>query len=320
MREASNKVRAPVLIKVLGAGAGGGFPQWNCNGPLSRAAWDRSPAVAARTQASLAVSVDGERWALLNASPDIRQQIIATPALQPRRDGSLRNSPIRAAVLTGADVDQVAGLLTLRERQAFTIYASRRVLDTLAADSIFNVLAPDCVDRLELPLGEAQWLTDHGQDLGLYVRPFTAPGKIALYLEDKAAGAGLGTRDGDTIGLEVGDRSGKRFYYLPTCASLSADLETRLEGAPLIFVDGTLFYDDELIRQGLLDKTGQRMGHISMGGPQGSLAVFASLKVARRVYIHINNSNPVLDRRSPEHRQVVEAGWEIAFDGMEIEL
>ena len=313
-------MRPPLLIKVLGAGAGGGFPQWNCNGPLSRFAWDGNPSVAARTQASVAVSVDGKRWALMNASPDIRHQIIATPALQPRHDGALRNSPIRAVVLTGADVDQVAGLLTLRERQAFTIYASRRVLDTLAANSIFNVLAPDCVDRLHLPFGEQQWLTDHGQDLGLYVRPFAAPGKIALYLEDESAGAGLGTRDGDTIGLEVGDRAGNRFYYLPTCAALSADLATRLEGAPLIFVDGTLFYDDELIRQGLLDKTGQRMGHISMGGPQGSLAAFASLNVARRVYIHINNSNPVLDRRSCEHRQVMAAGWEIAFDGMEIEL
>ncbi len=309
-----------MLIKVLGAGAGGGFPQWNCNGPLSRAAWDGNPDVTALTQASVAVSADGERWALLNASPDIRQQIIATPALQPRTDGSLRNSPIRAVVLTGADVDQVAGLLTLRERQPFTIFASRRVLDTLAANSIFNVLAPDCVARLDLPLGEQRWLTDHGQDLGLYVRPFCVPGKIALYLEDKSAGAGFGTRDGDTIGLEVGNRAGMRFYYLPTCAVLSPELAACLEGAPLIFVDGTLFDDDELIRQGLLDKTGQRMGHISMNGPQGSLAAFASLKVSRRVYIHVNNSNPVLDRRSPQRRQVLDAGWEIACDGMEIEL
>lgn len=271
-------------------------------------------------QASLAVSSDGERWVLLNASPDIRQQIIATPVLQPRSNGRLRNSPIRAVVLSGADVDQIAGLLTLRERQPFTIFAHPRVLDTLAANSIFNVLDSACVDRLELATEEPCWLIDHGDDLGLYVRPFVAPGKIALYLEDAAAGASLGTRDGDTLGLEVGDREGNRFFYLPTCAAVPPDLAKRLSGENLVFIDGTLYRDDELIRAGLLDKTGQRMGHMSMSGAEGSLAAFAQLGIRRRVYIHINNSNPVLDCSSPEHREVVEAGWEIAFDGMEIEL
>ena len=309
-----------VRIKVLGAAAGGGFPQWNCNGPLSRAAWDVRADVEARTQASLAVSADGLRWVLLNASPDIRQQILVTPALQPAREGRLRNSPIRAVVLSGADVDQVAGLLTLRERQPFSIFAHRRVLDTLRANSIFNVLDPSCVDRLELAIDQQQWLSDHGEDLGIYVRPFAAPGKIALYLEDAAAGADLGTREGDTLGLEVGDRAGNRFFYLPTCASVPPDLAKRLTGQQLVLLDGTLYRDDELIRAGLLDKTGQRMGHMSMSGEAGSLQAFASLGVARRVYIHINNSNPVLDRSSPEHHSVIEAGWEIAYDGMEIAL
>jgi pyrroloquinoline quinone biosynthesis protein B len=305
---------------VLGAGAGGGFPQWNCNGPLSRAAWHGAPDVRHRTQASLAVSADGEQWVLLNASPDLRQQIIATPALQPRADGPLRNSPIRAVVLTGADVDQVTGLLTLRERQAFTVYGSARVLATLGANSIFNVLDPSCVDRIELPLGRSCSLTDHGADLGLTVTPFAVPGKIALYLEDASAGASLGTAEGDTFGLEIVDRHGHRVIYAPSCAGPSDELVRRMRGASAVFLDGTLYRDDELITQGLLAKTGKRMGHISMSGNDGSLAQFSSIPCGRRIYIHINNSNPVLREGSPENEQVRSAGWEIAYDGMEIDL
>ena len=309
-----------MLISILGSAAGGGFPQWNCNGRLSRAAWDGEPDVRPATQASVAVSSDGRRWALLNASPDLRQQILSTSALQPRRDGAVRNSPIRAVVLTGADVDQVGGLLTLRERQPFTVYGSRRVLEVLASNSIFNVLDPAYVDRRPLELGQSLSLADHGDDLGLRVEPFAVPGKVALYLEDTSAGAGLGTREGDTIGLEVSDRRGSRMLFIPSCAAMDAALRRRLDAAPLVLFDGTLFEDDELIRQGLLDKTGRRMGHMSMSGPEGSLAAFASLDPGRRIYIHLNTSNPVLRAGSPERAQVHEAGWEIAFDGMEIEL
>lgn len=307
-------------IVVLGAAAGGGFPQWNCNGPLSRAAWNAQTGVRPRTQASVAVSADGESWVLLNASPDLRQQIIATPAVQPRAAGALRNSPIRAVVLSGADVDQVTGLLTMRERQPFTIYASARVLATLAANSIFNVLDPTCVDRRELPFGRPCPLCDHSDVLGLTVTPFPVPGKIALYLEDASAGASLGTAEGDTIGLEIVDGRGNRMIYAPSCAGPSEELVRRMTGASVVFLDGTLFRDDELITQGLLQKTGRRMGHISMSGADGSLAQFSSIPCGRRIYIHINNSNPVLRDGSPEQQQVHAAGWEIAWDGMEIEL
>lgn len=307
-------------IVVLGAAAGGGFPQWNCNGPLSRAAWNAQAGVRPRTQASVAVSADGESWVLLNASPDLRQQIIATPALQPRSSGALRNSPIHAVVLTGADVDQVTGLLTMRERQPFTVYASARVLGTLAANCIFNVLDPACVDRREMSLGRAFPLLDHGVPLGLTVTPFPVPGKIALYLENASAGASLGTVEGDTIGLEIVDTRGNRVIYAPSCAGPSDELVGRVTGASVVLLDGTLFHDDELITQGLLSKTGRRMGHISMSGADGSLAHFSSIPCGRRIYTHINNSNPVLREGSPEHEQVRAAGWEIAFDGMEIEL
>ena len=309
-----------MLIRVLGSAAGGGFPQWNCNGRMSRAAWSGAAGVSRRMQSSLAVSADGRRWVLINASPDIRQQILDAPFLHPRPDDGLRNSPIRAVVLTNADVDAVAGLLTLRERQPFTIFAAARVLDVLAANSIFNVLDPGYVDRRPLALREPLQLADHGHDLGLTIEAFPVPGKIALYLERPDAAGGLGTETGDTIGLHIRAADGASFFYVPACARLDDALARRLAGAALLFFDGTLYTDDELIRQDLLDKTGQRMGHMSMSGTDGSIAALSSLDVKRRVYIHINNSNPVLATQSDEHRAVRAAGWEVAYDGMEIEL
>jgi pyrroloquinoline quinone biosynthesis protein B len=310
-----------VIIKVLGSAAGGGFPQWNCNSSTSRAAWTADGRAMARSQSSLAISCDGAAWVLLNASPDIRQQIAATPALQPRPDGGPRNSPIRAVVLTNADVDHVAGLLSLRERQPLTLYAAPRVLEAIAANSIFNVLHPDHVTRLPLAFARPTAMQHRGADLGMVVEPFPVPGKIALYLEDAKAGEGLGTREGDTIGLKVTETASRRtFYYLPACAAVDAPLRQRLRGAALVFFDGTLFCDDELVRQGLSDKTGHRMGHISMAGADGSMAAFADLDVHRRIYVHINTSNPALIEGSPERNDVERAGWEIAYDGMEVRL
>lgn len=258
---------------------------------------------------------------MLNASPDLRQQIAKTPALQPQADGALRNSPIRAIVLTNADVDHVAGLLSLRERQPLTIYATARVLDVLAANSIFNVLDPAHVARVPLAIGQSSELGHAGVPLGLTIETFAVPGKIALYLEDASAGAGFGTRAGDAIGLKVSETaSGRAFYYLPACAAIDAGLRQRLNGADLVFFDGTLYCDDELVQQGLSDKTGRRMGHISMAGADGSLAAFAGLAVARRIFVHVNTSNPVLLDGSPERREIERAGWEIAFDGMEVRL
>ena len=309
-----------MLIKVLGSAAGGGFPQWNCNGPISRLGWDGDPSVRRRTQSSLAVSADGVRWVLLNASPDVREQIGATPALQPVRDAPRRNSPIRSVVLTNADVDHIAGLLSLREGHSFTIHATHRVLAILASNSIFDVLAPERVPRKTMHLLSPQPLMDQGQDLGLSVEAFAVPGKVALYLERGDKGARLAAASEDTIGLKISDRAGAEFFYVPACGEIDAALAERLSGAALVFFDGTLYEDDELIAQGLLDKTGRRMGHISMRGAGGSLENFALLGVGRKVYIHINNSNPVLSTATTAYRTVCEAGWEVGFDGMEIEL
>jgi len=303
-----------MIIKVLGSAAGGGFPQANCNCRNCADVRAGRPGLLSRTQSSLAVSCNGEEWLLLNASPDIRQQINATPELAPHPGSGLRASPIAAVALTNGDVDHVAGLLSLREGLTFTLYASNRVLNALAANSIFNVLGSRHVTRVALPLDRRIEVGG-----GLAIESYAVPGKIALYLED--ASDQFGTREGDSIGLEVSDRTtGAAFHYIPGCAAVDERLALRLRGARLVLFDGTLYTDEEMVVHGLSDKTGRRMGHISMSGPQGSMAAFAALGVERRIFVHINNSNPVLRDDSPERAAVERTGWEIAHDGMEIRL
>jgi pyrroloquinoline quinone biosynthesis protein B len=270
-----------------------------------------------RSQSSLAVSSDGDRWVLLNASPDLRQQIERTHALHPRH--GVRHSPIAGVVLTNGDVDHVAGLLSLREGQSFSVYETSRVLAVLEANPVFNVLRHDLVARLALVLNRPQELTAaDGADLGLVVEPFAVPGKVALYLEDPAA-ADFGTVAEDTIGLRVSEpASGHAFFYIPGCASLPADLADRLRGADLVFFDGTAWRDDEMAASGAGEKTSARMGHMCMSGEHGSLAAFADLNVRRKIYIHINNTNPVLLADSPERARVESLGWEVAYDGMDV--
>ena len=310
-----------MIIKVLGSAAGGGFPQWNCNCRNCVAVRSGTPGFKARTQSSLAVSRDGDSWVLLNASPDLRQQLNQTPELHADPKRGLRHSPVKAAVLTNGDVDHVIGLVNLREAQPFSIYGTNRVLDIIKSNNVFQVLAAPLVPRTELPLDKPVALEGAGGDLGLTVEAFAVPGKIALYLEDAAAGDDFGTREGDTIGLKVSDPATKKsFFYIPGCATIDEPLARRLEGASIVFFDGTLFTDDEMIEQGLLGKTGARMGHISMSGPSGSITAFSKLKVGRLIYVHINNSNPALDENSAARKTIEGAGWEVGYDGLEVRL
>lgn len=306
-------------IVVLGSGAGGGFPQWNSNAPGCRRARRGDPAAKPRTQASLAVSADGHAWFLLNAAPDIRAQIDATEALWPKE--GLRSSPIAGVVLTGGDVDAVAGLLTLRERHRFALYATEEVQTVLAANSIFRVLAPDCVARRRLPLGTKTALTKvDGGDSGLAVEAFTVPGKVPLWLEHEGEDPGI-AEGGHTVGLEVSQpASGTRMLFIPGCAALTSRLVERLRGVPLVFFDGTLWRDDEMLRAGVGTKTGRRMGHMSMSGDAGVITAFRDLGVARKVFVHINNTNPVLLEDSRERAEAEAEGWVVAHDGMELTL
>lgn len=311
-----------MIIKIIGSSAGGGFPQWNCNGPQSRAVRRGEAAFSRRTQSSIAVSANGTDWALFNASPDIGEQIAATPALQPGTDGPLRASPIKAVLVTNGDIDHIAGLLTLREKQAFSLYGARPVLETLAANPIFDALDAELVARRELSLGRAIELEGPDGALGLTIEPYAVPGKIPLYLEDVGRNpADFMSDEGDAIGLAITDReTSATAHYIPGCAAIDDQLRARLESAELVLFDGTLFTDTEMPDQGLGPKTGKRMGHISISGADGTLAALDGLDIKRRIFVHINNSNPILDERSSERKTVEDAGWAIGFDGMEISL
>jgi len=303
---------------ILGSAAGGGFPQWNCGCEVCRLAWAGDPRVKPRTQASLAVTggavvngaaaASGNPFVLINASPDLRQQIIATPALQPR---GLRMSPIAAVVLTGGEVDQTAGLLTLRERGRFGLYGTEGTLSTLAANSIFSVLGADVVPRHAIRPGSAFALPG-----GIEAELFLVPGKAPLYLEgDDPA---LEAETEANVGIEL-RASGARLVFIPGAAKLTPAIAARLCDADAVLFDGTLFSDDEMIAAGAGIKTGRRMGHMPVGGPDGTLAALAGL-ARRRILIHINNTNPILIEGSPQRRAVEAAGFEVAEDGMRIEL
>lgn len=306
-------------VVVLGAAAGGGVPQWNCGCEVCRAARGDHPELQS-TQASIAFSADGAHWFLVNASPDLRQQLINTAQLHPRK-GALRHSPIAGVILTNGEIDAVAGLLSMREGSPFAIYAHARVLAILKSNSIFNVLSEKNVARVPIEVDQAfEPKLPDGAPSGIEILPFTVAGKGAWYLEGKAhPGGDDGT--GDTLGLRIRDKiTNKHFYFLAACADVNDELKARLNGAPLVFFDGTVWRDDELIAAGLGSKTGQGMGHIAMSGDAGAIATLAGLDIARKIFLHINNSNPALLHDSEEREIAERAGWQIAADGTEITL
>jgi len=270
-----------------------------------------------RTQASVAVSADGESWFLLNASPDLRAQIEAQPCLHSRR--GLRASPIAGVVLTGGDVDAIAGLLVLMERHAFTISATRRVLDILTANPIFDALAADMVVRRVVATDRPVPLTlPDGRPSGLMLELFRVPGKVPLYLEAKHGVPPIIEDDG-TVGAMI-TAGLRRLVFIPSCARMTDSIARRLQGVDAVLFDGTLWTDDEMLRAGIGIKTGMRMGHMSVSGPNGTIEAFRAIDVRRKILLHINNSNPILLDDSPERASVREAGWEVAYDGMEVDL
>ena len=302
---------------IVGAAAGGGLPQWNCNAPNSASFWRGDAPLTAATQSSLAVSADGVDWALLNASPDLRAQIMARPQLQPRDPEiyGLRDTPIRTVLLTNGDIDHVVGLLTLREKQRFELITTFDIAKILKANPIFDALDPDLVLRRVIELERPFSLVP-----GINATMFAVPGKVPLYMEAGHGGDNVRTDQmgEQTVGVELTDGQ-STLFYVPGCARMVPQLEARLRGADAVLFDGTLWADDEMIRAGVGQKTGQRMGHMSMSGPDGTIAAFADLDVRRKVFVHINNTNPVW-HDGPERAEAEAAGWEIGYDGMEIEL
>ena len=302
---------------VLGAAAGGGLPQWNCACPVC-AAVRSGQAGAPQTQSSIVVSADGERWVLINASPDIRQQFAATPALHPR---AVRHSPLSAVLVTNADVDHVAGLLSLREAQPFALYATRRVHSVLDANAIFNVVNREHVPRRPVQLNESMPILDAaGEATGICIETFTVPGKVALWLEDPNAER-FGSVAEDTIGVAIrAEGSDARLFYLPGCADVPDSLKARFKPTDTVLFDGTTYTEHEMAEAGVGQKSASRMGHLVMSGPQGTIARLADVPLARRLFIHINNTNPVWLPDSEARREIARQGWDLAFDGMELTL
>ncbi|UIJ74028.1 pyrroloquinoline quinone biosynthesis protein PqqB [Aurantimonas sp. HBX-1] len=298
---------------VLGSAAGGGYPQWNCLCPVCRLYWSGDPRVSARTQSSIAASADGVHWLLLNASPDLREQILRSPPIAPSAgagDATRRHSPLGAVLVTNGDVDHVAGLLTLREKQSFPLYGTTGVLDVIAANPVFSVLDPACVERRPVVVGEAFEPVP-----GLEVEVFSVPGKVPLYLEKGEVDVG---EEGEmTVGVRL-SAHGRTAYYIPGCAAVTEGLRERVRGADALLFDGTVFEDDEMPRAGVGAKTGRRMGHVPIAGEGGSLNAFEGLGIGSRAYIHINNTNPILVDGSLERQAVEAAGWQVTRDGMEI--
>lgn len=304
-------------IKVLGAAAGGGFPQWNCGCRNCRDARAGAPDTIPLTQECVAISADGARWFLLNASPEIRSQIESYVPLHPRGP---RHSPIAAVVLTNGDLDHTLGLLSLRESHPLVVYATEHVRKGFTEGNVLyrtlmrfpgQVTWKTLILERELALEYAD-----GEPSGLSVEAIPAPGKLPVHLEELAAPG-----PGNNVGLLIRERAARScLAYFSATGGISRAVQQALDGADCVFFDGTFWSSDELIELGLGTKRAEDMAHLPVGGAGGSLERLSSLRAPRRIYIHINNTNPLLRSGSPERMRAEAGGWEIARDGMELTL
>jgi pyrroloquinoline quinone biosynthesis protein B len=294
-----------VLVRVLGSAAGGGSPQWNCGCPVCTAV--RAGSGVPRTQSSIAVSADGDHWFLVNVSPDVRTQIEAFPALH-TRDG--RATPVDAVLLTDAELDHTLGLLLLREARSLRLYATHAVHTTLCEGSgVLRILERYCPVDWQTVVPDAELsLAD-----GLTCRAFDVP----TIKQDRF---GTGMDHGRVVGYRMTDVRGGTLVYLPGLPALTEALCQQIEGCDCLLVDGTCWRDDELVRLGLANKTSRQMGHQPIDGPDGSLARLATLGVARTIFVHMNNTNPILLDDSPERRVLADRGMEVAMDGLDVEV
>ena len=299
-------------VVLLGTAAGGGFPQWNCWCPRCRVARAEPARARTRTQSSVAVSADGARWFLLNASPDVHRQIGTLAETPP--DG-LRHVPVEGIVTTDAELDHTLGVVLLREGRRLQLWATCATLTTLERDSRLLPVTRAFADvtTTELPLGSAVPLRYRdGGDSGLSVEAFVVPAGPPRFAS--------ADEPGHTVGLLVRGADGGTLAYAPACGGLDDALLARLGRADLLLFDGTFWTDDELIGLGIGERTARQMDHLPVSGPGGSLERIASLRVKQRVYVHINNTNPMLVEDSPERAAVEHAGLAVGMDGMRFEL
>lgn len=302
-------------IHVMGSGAGGGFPQWNCNCINCKGVREGTVKASRRTQSSIAISSDGVDWILFNASPDIKKQMDDFPALQPARE--VRDTAIKAILITDAQIDHVTGLLTLREHnKPWDIYCTEAVHDDLTTGfPVFNIL------------GHFRGINWHEikTDLESFTIP-AAPGLIftAVPLKSEAPPYSPhrhNTVPGDNVGIRVEDtRTGKNVFYAPGLGVVEDHVLEFMRNADVVLVDGTVWTDDEMSKEGISDKRAQEMGHINQSEDGGTISFLNSMKRPRKILIHINNTNPILNEESAERQVLNNAGIELAYDGMDIEL
>jgi pyrroloquinoline quinone biosynthesis protein B len=307
-----------VLVRVLGSAAGGGFPQWNCGCPNCRGVRDGTQRATARSQECVAVGADGAAsFVLLNCSPEIRAQVESFPGLHPRGP---RHSPIGAIVLTNGDLDHCLGLLSLRESHPLVVYATESVRRGFTQDNVlYRTLErfPGQVTWRLVKAGREEEIVDvDGRPTGLAAEPVIVPGKAPVHLERSRP-----PDPEDSVGFRIREiRSGRLLAYFSGVGAVTADVRQALSGADAVFFDGTFWSPDELPAQGLGTKRAEDMAHVPVGGAAGSLAQLAGVSAGRRIYIHLNNTNPMLRDDSRERATVAAAGWEVAWDGMEVRL
>jgi pyrroloquinoline quinone biosynthesis protein B len=300
-------------VVLLGTAAGGGFPQWNCWCPPCRVARSDPGRAAPRSQSSAAVSADGERWFLLNASPDVRDQLRRLPS---PGAAAVRQVPVEGIVLTDAELDHTVGIVLLREARHLQVTATDPVREIIEDDSrilaVTRAFADVCLHELLLdtPLGLCY---RDGTASGLRVTPFAVPAGPPRFARRERAG--------HTVGLIIEDaRTGGSCAFVPGCGDLNDGLLARLAAVELVLFDGTFWTDDELIGLGIGERTARQMDHLPVAGPGGSLERLQSLPSRHRVYTHINNTNPMLVEDSSERARVEEAGLRVGADGMRFTL
>jgi pyrroloquinoline quinone biosynthesis protein B len=301
--------------RVLGAAAGGGFPQWNCNCPNCDGLRKGKINAAARTQSSIAVSGDGANWVLFNASPDILAQLKSFPALQPAR--AIRDTAIVAVVLIDSQIDHTTGLLMLREGKPLQIYCTDMAREDLTTGNpLFNILGHYCgVDWHDIPVERGSEFSIEGAE-GLKFSPVALKSKAPPYSPHRND-----PHEGDNIGMQITDlKSGRSLFYAPGLGEIEPHLKPFLEQSDCLLVDGTCWSDDELIKLGISKKKSRDMGHLPQSGEGGMMSVMKRLAKPRKILIHINNTNPILNEDSLERRELDKAGIEVAYDGMEIVL
>jgi pyrroloquinoline quinone biosynthesis protein B len=298
----------------LGTAAGGGVPQWNCNCPVCQAARRGDGRVRPRTQSCVAVSADGRRWFLLNASPDLRAQLERAPALHPPA-GRPRGSPIEAVLLTNADLDHTLGLFLLREGERLAAHATREIRQSLAQGlALEATLGAFCgLDWVDPPNRPAPLRCRDGSPSGLFYEALDLGGRPPRFAKQP------GAANGHSLGYRLSDEAtGGRFLFLPGMSSLEGPAGACLSECEALAFDGTFWTDNEMPERGVGNLTAAAMGHVPISGPQGSLNVLAGLKVRHKIYVHINNTNPALFEDSPERAAVTAAGCTVAADGMEL--